>query len=84
MTPHRELFRSYSVEPGGRVSPIFGGQDLIKGSGELILKFSQNQIMLSNVLYVPNAEANLIALGKLARSNIRAIFELNYGNVYDR
>lgn len=84
MTPHREVFSNYTAEPGGQVSSIFGGQDCIRGHGEVKIRLSNNQITLSNVLYVPNAKANLIALDRLANSNLRAVFELNYGKVYDR
>ncbi|KAA8519315.1 hypothetical protein F0562_013571 [Nyssa sinensis] len=83
MTNDKELFRD--LRPTDITKVIIGNGDFIsvKGKGTITISSSAGPKKISDVLYVPEIDQNLLSVGQLIKKGFKVIFEDSFCYIFD-
>lgn len=75
MTSNLELFKELEDVGGMKVKIGNGDYMEVKGRGTIALETSSGTKMISNVLFVPEVDQNLLSVGQLLEKGFKLLFE---------
>lgn len=83
MTPDKELFNELKCSKVSRVRLGHGGFIRVKGVGTISITTPVGTKSISNVLYVPDLDQNLLSVGQLLKKGFKLLFEEDYCLIKD-
>ncbi|KAL4376435.1 hypothetical protein GQ457_02G035280 [Hibiscus cannabinus] len=83
MTPDKTLFKDLKLSKVTKVRIGNGDYISVKGSGTVAVTTSSGTKTISDVLYVPEIDQNLLSVGQLLEKGFKVTFEDFYCLIYD-
>ncbi|KAJ8634468.1 hypothetical protein MRB53_008735 [Persea americana] len=83
MTYNQELFKELDKTAISKVKIGNGAYLAVKGKGTVAIEGHTGLKLISNVLYVPNINQNLLSVGQLLEKGYKVLFEDNYCLITD-
>nr|KYP40110.1 hypothetical protein KK1_038565 [Cajanus cajan] len=75
MTYDRELFKELNKTNISKVRTGNGAHLIVKGKGKVVIKSHSGLKLISNVLYVPDINQNLLSVAQLLGKGYKVLFE---------
>jgi len=83
MTYDRNLFKEFTFMGNKKVRIGNGDYILAKGKGTVAIPTNSGTKKISDVLYVPDIDQNLLSVGQLMEKGFKVSFEDKYCFIYD-
>ena len=83
MTHDKELFKELKPSKISKVKIGHGSYILAKGIGTIAIATHSGTKTISDVLYVPDLDQNLLSVGQLLEKGFKVFFEDNYCLIKD-
>jgi len=83
MTYDKQLFKELKPSKISKVKIGHGGHISEKGIGTIVVATHSGTKTITDVLYVPNIDQNLLSVGRLLQKGFKVFFEDNHGLIKD-